>query len=58
MKFFVLLYDIECKNFVGLYHFEVYWGHSSVGRAPRLQRGGRRFESVWLQFVKSINIKS
>src|SRR3954454_8266779 len=24
------------------------WGHSSVGRAPRLHRGGRRFESGWL----------
>src|SRR5919106_6337497 len=26
------------------------WAHSSVGRAPRLQRGGRGFESRWLHF--------
>ncbi len=27
----------------------VIWrGHSSVGRAPALQAGGRRFDSVWL----------
>src|SRR5690242_11129297 len=24
------------------------WGHSSVGRAPALQAGGRRFDPVWL----------
>jgi hypothetical protein len=24
------------------------WGHSSVGRAPPLHGGGRRFESGWL----------
>ena len=24
------------------------WGHSSVGRAPALQAGGRGFESLWL----------
>ncbi len=24
------------------------WGHSSVGRAPALQAGCRRFDSVWL----------
>ena len=29
----------------------VSWGHSSVGRAPRLQRGGRRFKSVWLHSI-------
>src|SRR5262245_17420204 len=27
---------------------EAPWGHSSVGRAPALQAGGRRFESGWL----------
>ncbi len=26
------------------------WGHSSVGRAPALQAGGRRFEPGWLHF--------
>ena len=26
----------------------LFWGHSSVGRAPALQAGCRRFESVWL----------
>ena len=25
-----------------------FWGHSSVGRAPALQAGGRQFESDWL----------
>ncbi len=25
-----------------------FWGHSSVGRAPALQAGGRRFEPGWL----------
>ena len=24
------------------------WGHSSAGRAPALQAGGRRFDPVWL----------
>ena len=24
------------------------WGHSSAGRAPALQAGGRRFEPAWL----------
>ena len=24
-----------------------FWGHSSVGRAPALQAGGRQFESDW-----------
>ena len=27
-------------------------GHSSVGRAPALQAGGRRFDSAWLHFRK------
>ena len=27
-------------------------GHSSVGRAPALQAGGRRFDSAWLHFSK------
>ena len=28
------------------------WGHSSAGRAPALQAGGRRFDPVWLhQFL-------
>jgi hypothetical protein len=26
------------------------WGHSSAGRAPPLQGGGRRFETGWLHF--------
>ena len=31
----------------------VHWGHSSAGRAPALQAGGRRFEPDWLhQFRK------
>ena len=31
-----------------------FWGHSSVGRAPALQAGGRQFESDWLhQDLKS-----
>ena len=25
-----------------------FWGHSSVGRAPALQAGGREFESLYL----------
>jgi hypothetical protein len=30
------------------------WGRSSVGRAPALQAGGRRFDPVWLhQFISS-----
>ena len=24
------------------------WGHSSAGRAPALQAGGRRFDPAWL----------
>ena len=27
------------------------WGHSSVGRAPALQAGGRRFDPVWLHHL-------
>ena len=29
-----------------------FWGHSSVGRAPALQAGGRQFESDWLHQKK------
>ena len=30
------------------------WGHSSAGRAPALQAGGRRFDPVWLHhFIKN-----
>ena len=29
------------------------WGHSSVGRAPALQAGGRRFDPVWLHHLNS-----
>jgi hypothetical protein len=32
---------------VGLVRTSV-WGHSSAGRAPALQAGGRRFDPVWL----------
>lgn len=28
------------------------WGHSSVGRAPRSQRGGRRFDPGWLHQMR------
>ncbi len=35
-----------------LLSFFAVWGYSSVGRAPALQAGGRRFESVYLhQFI-------
>ena len=27
------------------------WGHSSVGRAPALQAGGREFESLYLHLL-------
>ena len=27
------------------------WGHSSVGRAPALQAGGREFKSRWFHHV-------
>ena len=30
------------------YESAKFWGHSSVGRAPALQAGGRQFESDWL----------
>ena len=29
-----------------------HWGHSSAGRAPALQAGGRRFEPAWLHYRK------
>ncbi len=31
---------------------DIWRGHSSVGRAPALQAGGRRFDSVWLHQLK------
>ncbi len=35
-----------------------FWGHSSVGRAPALQAGGRQFESDWLhQKFEQVNTK-
>ena len=33
-------------------------GHSSVGRAPALQAGGRRFDSAWLHFSKQKHCKA
>ena len=30
----------------------MFWGYGSVGRAPRSQRGGQRFESAYLHQVK------
>ncbi len=30
------------------------WGHSSVGRAPDLHSGGRRFDPVWLHHSSKI----
>ena len=33
---------------LGFAPFLLEWGHSSVGRAPALQAGCRRFDSVWL----------
>ena len=33
-----------------------FWGHSSVGRAPALQAGGRQFESDWLHQDKNKEI--
>src|SRR2546421_7430092 len=33
-------------------------GHSSVGRAPALQAGGRRFDPGWLHFTKALHIAS
>ena len=29
------------------------WGHSSVGRAPALQAGGREFESLCLHGIET-----
>ena len=34
-----------------------FWGHSSVGRAPALQAGGRQFESDWLHQNKRRGMK-
>ena len=31
-----------------LYNDNDFWGYGSVGRAPRSQRGGQRFESAYL----------
>ena len=31
----------------------IQWGHSSVGRAPALQAGGREFESLCLHWIES-----
>ena len=32
------------------------WGHSSAGRAPALQAGGRRFDPGWLHWRKCLQI--
>src|SRR5437763_5959986 len=32
-------------------------GHSSVGRAPALQAGGRRFDSGWLHWQNSLLLR-
>jgi hypothetical protein len=32
------------------------WGHSSAGRAPALQAGGRRFDPGWLHWRKCLEI--
>ena len=36
------------QNGVGVLTTVFIWGHSSVGRAPALHAGGRRFETAWL----------
>ena len=34
-------------------HHSTSWGHSSVGRAPRSQCGGHRFEAGWLHHISA-----
>ena len=45
-----LVEQVFCKHQVGGSNPSIgtTWGYSSVGRAPRLQRGGRGFDSLWL----------
>ena len=40
--------SVRCTAATGLVVPQEFWGHSSVGRAPALQAGGRQFESDWL----------
>ena len=35
-----------------VYNYSCFWGYGSVGRAPRSQRGGQRFESAYLHQKK------
>ena len=45
-EFFVEIYACFSGRFFGILIFQFWtWGGSSVGRAPRSQRGGREFES-------------
>ena len=48
-----LVEQVFCKHQVGGSNPSIgtIWGHSSVGRAPALQAGGRGFDSLWLHHI-------
>ena len=48
IKFLLTFISKKYKIHSLSYESAKFWGHSSVGRAPALQAGGRQFESDWL----------
>ena len=50
-----LVEQVFCKHQVGGSNPSIgtIWGHSSVGRAPALQAGGRRFDPVQLHHISN-----